>query len=95
MLIQNKKIGNKGMFYIEQEGKTVAKMIYHMDDPSRMTVEHTEVDDSLKGKGVGVKLFQHLIEYVKTNNIKVAPLCPFTHAMFKKKPELAYLLYKN
>ncbi|MGH2564592.1 MAG: GNAT family N-acetyltransferase [Ginsengibacter sp.] len=95
MLIQNKKIGNKGKFYVEQDGKTVAEMVYTMPSPDKMIVEHTEVDDTLKGKGVGVKLFHQMIEYVRANNIKVIPLCPFTNAMFKKKPEYSDVLYKN
>lgn len=95
MLIQNKKIGSKGMFYVEQDGKILAQMVYTMAAADKMTVEHTEVDDALQGKGVGVKLFHYMIEYVRANNIKVVPLCPFTHALFKKKPEYSDVLYKN
>ena len=95
MLIQNKKVGTKGMFYIEQDGKTVAKMVYSMPAPDKMIVEHTEVDDSLRGKNVGMQLFHHMVDFARTNNIKVVPLCPFTNAMFKKKPEYSDILYKN
>ncbi|HVT86074.1 MAG TPA: GNAT family N-acetyltransferase [Chitinophagaceae bacterium] len=95
MQIENKKIGTKGMFYIEQEGNIVAKMVYSMPDPGKMIVEHTEVDDSLRGKNVGMQLFHHMVDFARTNNIKVIPLCPFTNAMFKKKPEYSDVLYKN
>lgn len=94
MLIQNKLVGKKGMFYVEQDGKIVAEMVYTMSSPEKMIVEHTEVDDSLKGKNVGMQLFNQMIEYARTNNIKVVPYCPFTAAMFKKKPEYADVLYK-
>ncbi|HWC53798.1 MAG TPA: GNAT family N-acetyltransferase [Chitinophagaceae bacterium] len=95
MEIQNKKVGTKGMFYIEQDGDIVAKMVYSMPAPEKMIVEHTEVDDSLRGKNVGMQLFHHMVEYARANNIKVIPLCPFTNAMFKKKPEYSDVLDKN
>ena len=95
MQIQNKKIGTKGMFYIEQEGKIVAEMIYSMPLPEKMIVEHTEVDESLRGKNIGMQLFLHMIEYVRTNHIKVVPLCPFTNSVFKRKPEYADVLYEK
>ena len=95
MLIQNKKVGTKGMFYVEQDGKIVAKMVYSMSSPEKMIVEHTEVDDTLKGKNVGMQLFHHMVEFARTNNIKVVPFCPFTNAMFKKEPENADVLYKK
>jgi predicted GNAT family acetyltransferase len=93
MLIQNKRVGTKGMFYIEQDGKTVAEMVYTMPSPEKMIVEHTEVDDVLRGKNVGKQLVHHMVEYAKTHNIKVIPLCPFTNSVFKKKSEYADVLF--
>lgn len=95
MLIQNKKVGTKGMFYIEQDGKIVAEMVYSMPSADKMIVEHTEVDDSLKGKNVGKQLVHHMVEYARTNNIKVIPLCPFTNAVIKKTPEYQDILFKQ
>jgi predicted GNAT family acetyltransferase len=59
-----------------------------------MIIEHTEVDDKLRGKNVGNQLVQYMVDYARTNNIKVIPLCPFTHSVFKKKPEYADVLFK-
>ena len=94
MLVQNKKVGTKGMFYIEQDGKIVAEMVYTMPSPDKMIVEHTEVDDALRGKNIGMQLFLAMIEYVRANNIKVVPLCPFTNSVFKRKPEYSDVLFK-
>jgi uncharacterized protein len=92
MLIQNKKIGNKGLFYAEIDGQKLAEMVYTMPSPDKMIIEHTEVDEKLKGKNAGGKLLHAAVEYARTNNIKITPLCPFAHAMFKKKPEYADVL---
>ena len=94
MLIQNKKVGTKGKFYIEQNGKTVAEMVYSMPSPDKMIVEHTEVDDALKGKNIGKQLVHHMVEFARANNIKVIPLCPFTNAIIKRTPEYQDVLFK-
>jgi predicted GNAT family acetyltransferase len=87
MQIQNKKIGNKGVFYIEQDGENVAEMVYTMPSPDKMIIEHTEVNEKLKGQNVGNKLVLNAVEYARANNIKIIPLCPFTLSVFKRKPE--------
>lgn len=95
MLIQNKKVGTKGMFYIEQDRKVVAKMIYSMPSPDKMIVEHTEVDESMQGKNVGKQLVHHMVEFVRANKIKVVPLCPFTNAVIKRTQEYQDILFKQ
>ncbi len=58
-----------------------------------LTVYHTEVHKEFEGQGYGKKLFDTLIEYAQTSNLKVKPLCTFVMAMFKKNKEnLATLL---
>jgi len=92
MLIQNKQIGGKGMFYVGQDGAILAEMVYSMPSPNKMIIEHTEVDDSLGGKGVGLQLLNTAVDYARTHNIKIVPMCPFAKAMFDKKPELRDVL---
>ena len=79
--------GQKGTFYYEAEGNKLAEMVYNMAGPQKMIIEHTDVDDSLRGQGIGKKLLAELVAYVRTNNIKVIPLCPFAKATLDKTPE--------
>ena len=95
MLIQNKKVGNKGKFYVEQDGRIVAEMVYSMPSPDKMIVEHTEVDESLQGKNIGKQLVHHMVEFARANAIKVIPLCPFTNAVIKRTPEYQDVLFKQ
>ena len=94
MLIQQKENDHKGSFYVAEEDKVAAEMVYTMASPTKMIIEHTEVDDELRGKNVGNQLVQHMVDYARTHNIKVIPLCPFTHSVFKRKPEYADVLFK-
>ncbi|MDO7171298.1 GNAT family N-acetyltransferase [Mariniflexile sp. AS56] len=80
--IDNEK---KGAFYIEMDTVKVAEMTYSHAKPNKIIIDHTEVSDTLKGQGVGYKLVAAAVDYVRTNNLKVIPLCPFAAAVFKKK----------
>ena len=87
MEIQNKRIGTKGIFYIEKDKSTVAEMVYTMPSDQVMIIEHTEVNESLKGQNVGTKLVKNAVEFARKNNLKIIPLCPFTLSVFKRHPE--------
>jgi uncharacterized protein len=87
MLIQHKQIGGKGMFYVGQDGAVLAEMVYTIPSPDKIIIEHTEVDDSLSGKGVGKQLVHTAVEYARTNHIKIIPLCPFAKSVFERVAE--------
>lgn len=93
MLIQHKQNGNKGAFVVEKDGKLLAEMTYTMPSADKMIIEHTEVSDELRGQNVGKQLVHAAVEYVRPNNIKIIPLCPFANAVFKKTKEYADVLY--
>ncbi len=94
MLIQHKQDGNRGMFYVEQDGTILAEMTYTMSLPAVMVIEHTEVSDALEGKGVGKQLVHAAVEYVREHNIKIVPLCPFAKAILHKVTEWQDVLVK-
>lgn len=60
----------------------------------KLIIDHTEVDSSLKGKGVGYRLVEASVQYARDNQIKIIPLCPFAHAVFKKNAEYHDVLFK-
>ena len=92
MLVQHKQVGTKGMFYVGQDGAILAEMVYAMPSEDKMIIEHTEVDDSLSGKGVGLKLLNTAVQYARSKNIKIIPLCAFAKSVFDKKSELRDVL---
>ncbi len=92
MEIQHEFDGRKGSFFIEEGARRFAEMVYVMAGPKKMIIEHTEVDESLKGQGIGAKLLEALVEFVRKEEIKVIPLCPFAKATFKKRVDLQDVL---
>lgn len=87
MLIQHKRVNGKGMFFVEQDGNILAEMVYTMPSPDKMIIEHTEVSDELRGRHVGNQLVHTAVEYARTHQMKIIPLCPFANSVFKKTPE--------
>ncbi|WP_115461876.1 GNAT family N-acetyltransferase [Winogradskyella aurantiaca] len=79
---ENEKLGR---FFVEIEGKKLALMTYSKAGLGKIIIDHTEVDESLKGQGVGYKLVEAAFEYARENTIKIMPLCPFAAAVFKKR----------
>ncbi|MFT3827318.1 MAG: GNAT family N-acetyltransferase [Chitinophagaceae bacterium] len=94
MLIQHKFDGKKGMFYVEQDEKILAEMVYTQPSPDTMIIEHTEVNEALEGKGIGKQLVHAAVEYVRTNNMKIIPLCPFAKSVLDRVTEWQDVLRK-
>jgi predicted GNAT family acetyltransferase len=84
MLIQQEEKEHKGVFFVEVEHERLAAMTYSLS-PGIMIIEHTEVDDKLKGKNVGYQLVSQGAEWARSKNLKIIPLCPFARSVFKKK----------
>ncbi len=85
--IKHEKTAKGGSFYYQADDKRLAEMVYVMSGPDKMIIEHTEVDASLEGKGMGKQLLSALIDYVRAHQIKVLPLCVFAKAMFGRNKE--------
>ena len=94
MVVKNKKVGTKGMFYVNKNEEILAEMVYTMAAPDKMIIEHTEVREELKGQNVGMQLVKTAVEFARAHDIKIIPLCPFANSVFKRKPEFADVLAK-
>lgn len=87
MEIQHSDDGKKGRFYVEIDGKKLAEMTYVWSSETKFIIDHTEVDDKLRGKNVGKQLVHAAVEFAREKNSKILPLCPFAKAIFNKIDE--------
>jgi len=84
MNIQQEEQDGQGSFYIEDKGNRLAEMTYYLEEPDVMVIDHTEVDDALRGRNVGGELVDMGAEYARTKHLKIVPLCPFVKGIFEK-----------
>ncbi|MEQ8425550.1 MAG: GNAT family N-acetyltransferase [Cyclobacteriaceae bacterium] len=92
MEILHKETETKGSFYVEQDGTVLAEMTYSKAGEKMIIIDHTEVGEALKGKGVGLQLVKASVDHARTLKIKILPLCPFAKSVFDKKEEFRDVL---
>jgi hypothetical protein len=85
---------NKGRFFIEEEGKMLAQITWVKETEDHIILDHTFVDDSLRGQGIARQLFNKVIELAREREIKIQPVCSYAQKMFEQNPEIADLMYQ-
>lgn len=92
MEIQRKETENKGKFYIEENGKQIALMTYKKSGEDKIVIDHTEVDESLQGEGIGNDLVEASVKYARENDLKIVATCPFAKKVIDETPEFQDVL---
>ncbi|MGV3523319.1 MAG: GNAT family N-acetyltransferase [Candidatus Sericytochromatia bacterium] len=81
-----------GRFVHYQDQRMLAEMTYSRTGPHLLIIDHTFVDPVLRGQGAGQKILHALVEWVRQEQIRVIPLCPFAKAQFEKDTSLSDVL---
>ncbi|MFB0944654.1 MAG: putative GNAT family acetyltransferase [Spirosomataceae bacterium] len=84
MKIEVQEIGSKGMAFVAEENKVLAQMTYSIASSELIIIDHTEVNLTLKGKGVGKQLLMVIVEKARKEKFKILPLCPFAKSVFER-----------
>ncbi len=92
MEVLNEDNTQKGRFYIQENNTTEAEMTYTWAGDDRIIIDHTEVNDSLRGKGAGKHMVLKAVEFARENKIIIIPLCPFAKSVFDRIPEIRDVL---
>ena len=84
--------GATGGFYLrDSDGSTLGEMEYRNANGETVEINHTWVDGSLRGQGRAGQLLAAAIDWVKSENLKVFPTCPYVAKKFSEDPELQAL----
>jgi predicted GNAT family acetyltransferase len=90
--VKHEESGHRGAFYIESEGKRMAEMTYSRTTPALVIIDHTHVDPSLSGQGVGRQLLDTLVTWARATQTKVMATCPYASAQFAKDASIRDVL---
>ena len=93
MEIKHRGDKNNGIFYIEEEGKQIAKMVYVFAGDTKFIIDHSEVNPGHEGKGLGRKLVQAGVDFAREKGYKIIPLCPYAKKVFNQTPEYNDVLF--
>jgi hypothetical protein len=81
--------GNKvtrSRFEIEEDGDA-AYLEFETDSQGWMTIWHTEVPSTLRGRGLATELARTAFEYAKQNDLRVDVICPLAAGFLSRHPE--------
>ena len=92
MTIQCKQSGSKGAFFINDEGEMVGELVYSVTHENQMMIEHTQVDEDLRGGNLGYELVHKAVKYARSHQYTIIPLCWFARAVLEKNPEFKDVL---
>ena len=86
--IHHEDDGKRGAHFVTAEdGARLAEMTYVRAGATRVIVDHTHVDDSLRGQGVGRALLDATAEMARREGLRILATCPYAKAQLEKHPD--------
>ena len=80
--------GRKGRYVATIEGLQVGgEMTFTRVNDRKIILDHTGVDESLSGEGVGSMLAKYVVEDARERGEQIIPLCPFFKAQAERHEE--------
>ena len=81
----------RSRFEIRQDGAT-SYLEFETDGHGWMTIWHTEVAESQRGKGVALELVTTAFQYAKDHSLRVDVICPVALHILETHPEFQALV---
>lgn len=69
--------------YIENDEKVIAEITYLIED-NKAIINHTFVDDSLRGQGIAGQLVERAVNKIREEGYQVAATCPYAVKWLEK-----------
>lgn len=83
--IQQQNNSQNGVFFIlSEQGERLAEMTYFWNNPHCFSIDHTFVDNTLRGQGIAKLLFERAIAFAREQNAKIIPICSYAVVMFQR-----------
>ena len=71
-------IKEKNRVYAQNSNnETIAEVTFYEIQKGVFNIDHTFVDDSLRGQGIGSKLVQEAVNTINEKGAKIQATCPF------------------
>lgn len=81
-------------YVLEINGQLLGFAQYH-EEGDRQIFTHTEIDDSLSGKGMGSMLVRKSLDDARQRGKRIVPVCEFIGAYVKKHPDWNDILVQS
>ncbi|GEK32748.1 GNAT family N-acetyltransferase [Kurthia sibirica] len=81
-------------YYDDENGKNLAEITMSTVDDDTIIIDHTWVDNSLRGQGIAAQLVKQVVDFARQSNKLIMPLCPFAKEEFSKNEDYEDVLKK-
>ena len=71
------ELKGNGLYKYDDEGKVIAEVTFPETAPGVFTIDHTFVDNSLRGQGMAAKLVEAAVEEIKKRGGTVQATCSY------------------
>lgn len=86
-----KKEANR--IYLENEkGEMIAEVTFPNVSETEVNINHTFVDNSLRGQGIAAKLLEEVVKELSISGKKAIPTCSYAVMWFEKNKQFSSLL---
>jgi len=86
--IKKSDAADSGRYVVNIDGDE-AEMTYTKRSPTLISIDHTFVPDSMRGKGVAQALALNAVEDARKTGWKIIPICSFMQAQVKRHADWA------
>ena len=86
MDIKHIELSGKGAFVIKRDHERIAELTYEREGDT-INIDHTEVDQSLRGQGVGEQLVEEAVKFARENDMKITATCPYASKKLSRNSE--------
>ena len=99
--IQHKETEKNGVFEAwmraTEEGACtepvqVGEMTYQRPTPERILIDHTRVFDGFEGKGIARQMVLAAVDFARSNNRRIIPVCSYAQAFLTRTDEYKDIL---
>ena len=86
MEIKHIELSGRGAFVIKRDNERIAELAYKRIGDT-IDIDHTEVDKSLRGQGVGEDLVEEAVKFAREKDLKITATCPYASKVLGRNDE--------
>jgi len=90
--IQHSETDRNGIFEAWLDDTQVGEMTYQRPTPQRMIIDHTRVFDGFEGRGIARQLVLASVDFARTNNRQIVPVCSYARTLLTHTDEYKDIL---
>lgn len=83
-VVEHDESGQRGTFFIMQDGQRIAEMTYSRAGSQLAIIDHTEVLPDLRGQGVARLLLDAAVKWARGKHIKLGATCSYAVVQFAR-----------